>query len=99
VECRLETGRTHQIRVHMAKLGHPLIGDPVYGKPTAARRGRLSPEARHAAEAFPRQALHAALLGFDHPRTGAHLRWESESPEDFQRLEAVLERAAKAAVS
>ncbi len=52
VECRLETGRTHQIRVHMTKIGHPLIGDPVYGKPTAARRGRLSPEARRAAEAF-----------------------------------------------
>jgi 23S rRNA pseudouridine1911/1915/1917 synthase len=99
VECRLETGRTHQIRVHMAKLGHPLIGDPVYGKPTAARRGRLSPEARKAAEAFPRQALHAALLGFDHPRSGQHLRWESESPKDLRQLEAILERAAKAAVS
>jgi 23S rRNA pseudouridine1911/1915/1917 synthase len=98
VECRLETGRTHQIRVHMAKIGHPLIGDPVYGKPTAARRGRLSPEARKAAEGFPRQALHATLLGFDHPRTGERLAWESESPEDLRQLEAVLERAAKAAV-
>jgi 23S rRNA pseudouridine1911/1915/1917 synthase len=90
VECRLLTGRTHQIRVHMAKIGHPLIGDPVYGKPTAARRGRLSPEARKAAEAFPRQALHATLLGFDHPRTGAHLSWVSESPADFSRLERTL---------
>jgi len=93
VECRLLTGRTHQIRVHMTKIGHPLIGDPVYGKPTAARRGRLSPEARKAAETFPRQALHAALLGFDHPRTGDHLAWESESPADFQRLERALRAA------
>jgi 23S rRNA pseudouridine1911/1915/1917 synthase len=99
VECRLETGRTHQIRVHMAKIGHPLIGDPTYGKPTAARRGRLSPEARKAAEAFPRQALHATLLGFDHPRTGEHLSWESESPEDLRRLEQALERGHGAAVS
>jgi 23S rRNA pseudouridine1911/1915/1917 synthase len=99
VECRLETGRTHQIRVHMAKIGHPLIGDPTYGKPTAARRGRLSPEARKAAEAFPRQALHATLLGFDHPRTGAHLSWQSESPPDFKRLEQTLERTRGAAVS
>jgi 23S rRNA pseudouridine1911/1915/1917 synthase len=90
VECRLLTGRTHQIRVHMTKIGHPLIGDPVYGKPTAARRGRLSPDARLAAEAFPRQALHAAILGFDHPRTGAHLVWQSESPPDLQALERSL---------
>ena len=93
VECRLLTGRTHQIRVHMAKIGHPLIGDPVYGKPTPARRARLSPEARKAAEAFPRQALHATLLGFDHPRTGDHLAWESETPEDLRRLERTLAAA------
>jgi len=90
VECRLLTGRTHQIRVHMAKIGHPLIGDPIYGRPTPARRARLAPTARQAAEAFPRQALHATLLGFDHPRTGKHLVWQSESPEDFRRLERTL---------
>jgi 23S rRNA pseudouridine1911/1915/1917 synthase len=90
VECRLMTGRTHQIRVHMAKIGHPLIGDPLYGRPTPARRARLGGKARAAAEAFPRQALHAAVLGFKHPRTGEHLSWESGVPEDFRALEAVL---------
>jgi 23S rRNA pseudouridine1911/1915/1917 synthase len=91
VECRLLTGRTHQIRVHMTKLGHPLIGDPVYGKPTAARRGRLPQPGRQAAEAFPRQALHAALLGFNHPRTGKPLVWQSELPADFRKLEQSLQ--------
>jgi len=95
VECRLETGRTHQIRVHMAKIGHPLIGDPTYGRPTPARRARLAPAARKAAEAFPRQALHATLLGFDHPRTGEHLAWQSESPADFRALEQTLLNAVQ----
>jgi len=90
VECRLKTGRTHQIRVHMAKIGHPLIGDPTYGKATQARRGRLAPAARAAAERFPRQALHATLLGFVHPRTGEFLSWQSESPPDFKALEQAL---------
>jgi 23S rRNA pseudouridine1911/1915/1917 synthase len=90
VECRLRTGRTHQIRVHMAKVGHPLIGDPTYGKATQARRARLAPAARAAAERFPRQALHATLLGFQHPRTGEFLSWTSESPTDFKELEQAL---------
>jgi 23S rRNA pseudouridine1911/1915/1917 synthase len=75
--CRLETGRTHQIRVHLSHLGHPLVGDPVYGRP------RPRPEA---AAAFPRQALHAATLGFAHPVTGTALRFDSPIPEDFTRL-------------
>ena len=84
VECRLETGRTHQIRVHMTALGHPLVGDPVYGRtPTAARH---SPAA-----AFNRQALHAWLLGFDHPATGEHLRFESDLPADLAELIRSLE--------
>jgi 23S rRNA pseudouridine1911/1915/1917 synthase len=93
VECRLRTGRTHQIRVHMAKVGHPLIGDPTYGKATQARRARLAPAARAAAEHFPRQALHATLLGFQHPRTGEFLSWTSESPTDFKELEQALTSA------
>ena len=86
VECRLETGRTHQIRVHMTHIGHPLIGDQTYGRATIARRAQLSDTAREAAKTFPRQALHAALLGVTHPRTGAYMEWEAEIPVDFTAL-------------
>jgi 23S rRNA pseudouridine1911/1915/1917 synthase len=87
VECRLETGRTHQIRVHMAYAGHGLIGDPTYG---GARRlpGRLP--GAELAEGFPRQALHAATLGFVHPVTGEDLSFESALPGDMQGLLAAL---------
>jgi 23S rRNA pseudouridine1911/1915/1917 synthase len=76
VECRLETGRTHQVRVHMASLGHPLLGDPAYGSrhPVTERIG------------FKRQALHAARLGFNHPITGATQVFESAMPADMQEL-------------
>jgi 23S rRNA pseudouridine1911/1915/1917 synthase len=80
VECRLETGRTHQVRVHMASIGHPLLGDPAYGRTPARLRSRLS-ELR-----FARQALHAAVLGFIHPVTGAALRFESALPADMEQL-------------
>jgi 23S rRNA pseudouridine1911/1915/1917 synthase len=83
--CRLETGRTHQIRVHAAHVGHPLVGDPVYGRPRALPAD--VPEALRAAlSRFRRQALHAARLGFHHPVTGRGLAFESPVPGDMARL-------------
>jgi 23S rRNA pseudouridine1911/1915/1917 synthase len=90
VRCRLETGRTHQIRVHLAHRGHPLLGDAVYGAAFRTKANRLEPEARAALDALGRQALHAALLGFRHPRTGDSLRFESPPPSDMARLIAAL---------
>ena len=86
VECRLESGRTHQIRVHMAHIGHPLVGDPVYGGRAPGRARRLDPGTAEAARAFSRQALHARLIGFDHPRAGGRLKFESEPPNDMRDL-------------
>ena len=80
VECRLETGRTHQVRVHMASIGHPLLGDPAYGRSRPEHRELLN--RLH----FRRQALHAARLGFIHPITSAALRFDSEIPADMQGL-------------
>jgi 23S rRNA pseudouridine1911/1915/1917 synthase len=85
VSCRLETGRTHQIRVHMAHIGHGLVGDPVYGGRRRVSEKALGPAAR-AVAAFPRQALHAATLGFVHPVTGAALSFSAPLPEDMARL-------------
>ncbi|MDP9103467.1 MAG: pseudouridine synthase, partial [Pseudomonadota bacterium] len=86
VRCTLETGRTHQIRVHMAHRGSPVLGDPVYGSspPTKAVRAAI------AEAGLERQALHAALLGFVHPITGEALTFETPLPEDMARLEAGL---------
>ncbi len=86
VECRLETGRTHQIRVHMTEAGHPLIGDPLYGRAKPRALKDLAPAARAAVEGLGRQALHAATLAFTHPRSGARLTFESPLPADLRAL-------------
>jgi 23S rRNA pseudouridine1911/1915/1917 synthase len=91
VQCRLATGRTHQIRVHLAHIGHPLIGDPVYGTRAGravAREGAIGAQIA----AFPRQALHARLLGFTHPIEKRHLEFHSPLPADMQQLAQSLER-------
>jgi 23S rRNA pseudouridine1911/1915/1917 synthase len=90
VECRLATGRTHQIRVHMATIGHPVVGDPVYG---GRRSRRPAGGATGTAKSIARQALHAATLRFVHPRTGSICRFESDLPSDINLLIDSLESA------
>ncbi|MFZ9132529.1 MAG: pseudouridine synthase [Gemmobacter sp.] len=92
VECRLETGRTHQIRVHMSYLGHPLVGDQTYGGRRRAPARALGPEVAAAVDAFPRQALHAGTLAFTHPLSGAPLSFEAPLPADMAALIALLRR-------
>ena len=92
-ECRLATGRTHQIRVHLTAAGHPIVGDPVYLRRVPAAAKHLPPGLRGLLLDFPRQALHAAVLGFSHPRTGAALRFETPPPADFATLQSELERS------
>jgi 23S rRNA pseudouridine1911/1915/1917 synthase len=91
--CRLETGRTHQIRVHLAHIGHPLLGDSVYGPHFKTKSSHLGPESRAALAALGRQALHAYLLVLEHPKTGEILHWESPFPEDLVHLKTKLEAA------
>jgi 23S rRNA pseudouridine1911/1915/1917 synthase len=88
--CRLNTGRTHQIRVHLAHIGHPLLGDDVYGAGFKTKAAHLMPAARAALAALGRQALHAYLLGFEHPTTGEPLAFRSELPGELGRLRDVL---------
>jgi 23S rRNA pseudouridine1911/1915/1917 synthase len=90
---RLETGRTHQIRVHLAHVGHPLLGDSVYGPHFKTKASQLGPVSRAALAALDRQALHAYLLVLEHPRSGEILRWEAPLPEDLLALRGAMEAA------
>lgn len=98
IECRLETGRTHQIRVHMSHIGAPVLGDPVYGRHTgltALGSGEGHAAALAAVKAMDRQALHAAVLGFIHPVTGKELHFEVPVPDDMAGLISTLRRLPK----
>lgn len=95
VECKLESGRTHQIRVHMTHIGHPLIGDPLYGQSTESRlksgaAKNLVPPMRAALLGFQRQALHAIKMGFIHPRSAKYVEFHAPLPEDMRELIASL---------
>ncbi len=92
LECRLATGRTHQIRVHLASRGHPVVGDPLYLRRVPAVARSLPEPVRHRLLDFPRQALHAARLGFVHPRTGTPLQFSTGVPADMAEILASLDR-------
>ncbi|MEM8750595.1 MAG: RluA family pseudouridine synthase [Pseudomonadota bacterium] len=91
VECRLETGRTHQIRVHMAHIGNPLLGDAEYGRQFFSRSARLPARAKELLDNFHRQALHARTLGFRHPSSGETVRFSAESPQNMRDLIEAIE--------
>ena len=92
LRCKLETGRTHQIRVHLASIGHPLVGDRIYLKGPQ----KCAPQLRAMLEAFPRQALHAVQLGLNHPVTETWMQWQAPLPEDMAQLLAQMRSAAHA---
>lgn len=90
IRCQLETGRTHQIRVHMAHIGHPLLGDGLYGSGHKSAKARLSEEAQIALKILKGQALHAHVLGFEHPASGKALRFQAPLPADLSHLQQEL---------
>lgn len=92
IECRLETGRTHQIRVHLTHIGNPLLGDPEYGRQFASRGVKLPPEAANLYDNFNRQALHARTLGFKHPGTGEAVSFSADLPVEMEALVTALQR-------
>jgi len=92
VECRLATGRTHQIRVHMTSIGHPLLGDPVYGGGGRSKRVLLNEAARELVDRLDHQALYACELGFMHPRTGKRIHLKSENTKYIKDIVSILER-------
>lgn len=94
LKLRLETGRTHQIRVHMAHIRHPIVGDPVYGGRIQLIKG-MTPELRQELKTFRRQALHAFAIGLTHPETQEFMRWEIDLPDDIKQLLVILREDLK----
>ena len=90
--CRLETGRTHQIRVHLTSIGHPVIGDPQYGKSPLKQLSGISTELSQTLTNFKRQALHAEILGFKHPSSGEWLEFKAPFPDDYKILLKAVHR-------